>query len=220
MQQFAVIFDMDGVIVNNGKYHKQAWEEFSKKHIIPFSEEKFKTVFFGRTNEQVLPKLFKRDLSRQEIRQLADEKELIYRKIFAPHLAPVEGLRHFLNELNQAKIPIGIATSAPKENVSFIINGLAIENYIRTIVNDSMVFAGKPAPDIYIETAKLLNKKPGNCVVFEDSLSGTQSAWNAGAKVIALTTTMPAKEHTFAHHIINDFTEISIQIICQKLFNS
>jgi len=220
MQQLAVIFDMDGVIVDNSKYHQQAWEEFSKKYNIHFSEEKFKTVFFGRINEEVLPILFNRDLSRQEISKLADEKEKIYREIYAPHLTPVKGLLHLLNELNQANIPVGVATSAPKENVDFIINGLDIGNYISTIIDDSMVSEGKPAPDIYIETAKRLNTKPADCVVFEDSFSGTQSAWNAGAKVVAVTTTMPAKKHTFAHHIINDFTEISIHIIRNKLFNS
>jgi len=219
MKQLAVIFDMDGVIVDNSKYHQQAWEEFSKEYNIHFTEEKFKTVFFGRINEEVLPILFNRDLSRQEISKLADEKEKIYREIYAPHLTPVKGLRNLLHELNQANIPVGVATSAPKENVDFIINGLDIGNYINTIIDDSMVSEGKPAPDIYIETAKRLNTKPADCVVFEDSFSGTQSAWNAGAKVVAVTTTMPAKKHKFAHHIINDFTEISIHIIRKKLFN-
>jgi len=204
---------MDGVLVDNGAYHYQAWKMFCDKFDILFSEDKFRTFFFGRTNEQVLGDLFKNDLTAHEIKQLALEKEQIYRDIYAPYLKPVKGLLSFLDNLKENKIPVGVATSAPKENVDFVLSGLNIQKYVDVIVDDSMVSNGKPHPEIYLKAAQLLNTEPGNCVVFEDSLSGTKSAFDAGTKVIALTTTLPSDKHKYAHQIIDDFNEISVERI-------
>lgn len=210
---FAVIFDMDGVIVNNGEFHFLSWKKFCDKYNISFSKDEFKNKFFGRTNKKVLPELFGRELSRKEIKSFGEEKEEIYRKIYKPHLQPVKGLVNFLEELKKENIPVGVATSAPPKNVDFIIHGLEIGNYIQTVVDDTMVTNGKPSPDIYLEAANRLNTNPGNCAVFEDSLSGTKAAWQAGAKVVALTTTLPAEKHKYAHRIIDDFESVSISFI-------
>ena len=211
--QVVVIFDMDGVIVDNGEFHFLAWKKFCDKHNISISKDEFKNKFFGRTNKEVLPELIGCDLSGEEIKSLDEEKEKIYREIYKPHMEPVNGLINFLQELKKNDIPVGIATSAPPENVDFVIDGLKIGDYIQTVVNDSMVANGKPAPDIYLEAAHRLNAKPENCVVFEDSLSGTKAAWDAGAKVVALTTTLPAEKHQHAHSIVDDFESVSVQVI-------
>lgn len=211
--EIAAIFDMDGVIVNNSKYHQKAWEEFSRRYDIPFSEEKFKHKFFGRTNKQVMPELFDRDLSDDEIKALDNEKEQIYRDIYRPHLKPVAGLIDFLEELQSHKIPVAVATSAPRQNVDFIFDGLGIEKYIDKVVTDAMVSEGKPHPEIYQKAAEMLGKKPEECVVFEDSKSGTKAAWDAGAKVIAITTTLPAEKHEHAHKTVPDFTSVSVELI-------
>lgn len=211
--QVTVIFDMDGVIINNGEFHFLAWKKFCKKHNISISKEAFKNKFFGRTNEEVLPELFEKNLTKEEIKSLGEEKEKIYREIYQPHMEPVNGLVRFLKELKKQNIPVGVATSAPPENVDFVIDGLKIGDYIQTVVNDSMVSNGKPAPDIYLEAARRLNANPKNCVVFEDSLSGTKAAWQAGAKVVALSTTLPAKKHKYAHRIVDDFESVSIRFI-------
>ncbi len=208
----AAIFDMDGVIVDNGKYHLKAWEEFCNRHNISFTEERF-NEFFGRTNEQVLTDMFHHDLSKQEIKKLGNEKEEIYREIYKPHLKPVEGLISFLEELQQNNIPTGVATSAPEENVDFVLDGLDIRGFIQIIVNDSMVTRGKPHPEIYLKTAELLKTDPQNCVVFEDSLSGTKAAFDAGTKVVAITTTVPAEKHKHAHLTVSNFNEISVKAL-------
>lgn len=210
---FAVIFDLDGVIVNNANYHQKAWEVFCKRHTVEFSTKKFKSEFFGKTNEKVLPELFRRDLSKQEIQKLSEEKEQIYREIYQPHLKPVNGLIPFLKSLDQNNIPAGVATSAPKANVAFLLDGLDIRKFFKVIVDDSMVKHGKPHPEIYVKAAKMLKIKPKNCIVFEDSIAGTKSARDAGSKVIALTTTLPAQKHKYADKIISDFTEVSVQLI-------
>ena len=209
----AVIFDMDGVIVDNGEFHQKAWQEFSNRYNIPFSDEKFQNDYFGRTNEQVLPEMFNRDLSENEIKKLGEEKEEIYREIYRPHLNPLPGLMEFLKELKKNEIPMGVATSAPQENVDFILEGLGIREFISEIVTDSMVKRGKPDPEIYLKAAEMLNRKPENCVVFEDSKSGTKAAWDAGTKVVAVTTTLPAEKHRHAHRIVSDFKNVTLSFV-------
>ncbi len=209
----AVIFDMDGVLIDNGDYHFQAWKIFCEKYGIPFSEEIFRSQYFGQTNELILSGMFEKGLTKAETETLASEKEEIYRTIYAPYIQPVNGLIPFIKMLKTANIAIGIATSAPKKNVDFVLNALNIENQIDVIVYDSMVSKSKPHPEIYLKAAELLKTKPSACVVFEDSLSGTKSAYDAGAKVIALTTTLPAEKHRFANKIIKDFTEVNLKDI-------
>ncbi|VAW23870.1 Beta-phosphoglucomutase [hydrothermal vent metagenome] len=216
--RFSVIFDMDGVIVDNGHYHQLAWMAFCNSHKIPFSENEFKSRFFGRTNEQILPALFKKNLPPDEIDKLGEEKEAAYRKIYKPRMTPVKGLIPFLAGLKKGGYPVAIATSAPKSNIDFVLKGIKIQHFIDCVVDDKMVARGKPDPEIYLKTASLLNTAPYNCVVFEDSLSGTKSAFDAGTKVVGLTTTMPENEHKYVHHVIRDFSEISVELLSEIFF--
>lgn len=203
----AVIFDMDGVLVDNGEYHFKAWARFCEKYGILFSEEEFRTKYFGQANDNVLTGLMGKELSASEMNGLADEKEQMYREIYAPDICPVNGLTAFIDELKKANIRIGVATSAPKANVDFVTDALGIKDKIDVIVYDSMVSNSKPHPEIYLKTAELLQMKPSDCIVFEDSLSGTKSAFDAGARVIAITTTLPPEQHRYAHQTIKDFSE-------------
>lgn len=216
-KRIAVIFDMDGVIVDNGDFHVKAYAELCKRYNLEFSEEDFKVHKFGKVNEEVLSELFGRELVPDEIVRLAGEKEMLYREIYRPELKAMPGLIDLMKALKDNKIPVGVATSAPAENVEFILGGLDIGHYVDVVVDDSMVNEGKPDPEVYLKAAALLETEPGNCIVFEDSLSGTMAAYHAGAKVIALTTTLQAADHKYAHHTLSDFTSISVQELLQMI---
>lgn len=216
----AVIFDMDGVITDNAEFHKKAWKKFCASYGIPFNDEIFNTLFFGKTNLQVLPILFGKKLTPAEIGRFSEQKEIIFREIFQPEMKPVAGLVPFLEELHTSNIDIALATSAPPENIEMILGGLGIKKYFKVIVDDTMVSQGKPNPEVYLKASLLLGKKPSECVVFEDSLSGTQAAFDAGNIVVALTTSILASEHKYYHHIISDFREISVNFILQILFKN
>ncbi len=215
---FSVIFDIDGVIVDNSHFHQLAWKAFCSQHTIYFSEEEFLSNYFGSTNEQVLPLLFNRVLSKKEIDTLSSEKEELYRNIYNPHLKPVYGLIDFLDELKRNKIKVGAATSASPENVKFVFEGLGIKHFFDVIIDDSMVTKGKPNPEVYLLAAQKLNSDPKHCLVFEDSLSGTKAAFDAGSIVIGVTTTLRSEKHKYVHYLISDFTEISVNLIKHKFF--
>lgn len=203
-----VIFDMDGVIVDNYTFHLDAWEEFCIEHQIAFSRETFTRQFFGKNNNDILNALFGRNLSGNEVRVLGEEKESIYRKLYSPHIKPLNGLIPLLDSLKEKGIRIAIASSAPQSNIDFTIQNTGIGKYVDVIVNGDMVQRGKPHPDIFLKAAEMLNINPSVCLVFEDSFSGIEAAENAGMTVVAVATTHGKSEHRPNNLIISDFTEI------------
>jgi len=207
---FAVIFDMDGVMIDNRRYHKRAWFQFEKKYNLRVSESQKKKHVYGRTNDDIFEYFFKKRLPKSENKRLSEEKETIYRKSYAKHVKPVKGLIKFLDEIKKNKVKTAIATSAGVKNVNFVLGKTKTRKYFSIIVDERDVTRGKPDPQVYIKTAKKLKVKPKDCIVFEDALSGVESALRAKMKVVAITTGNTKKELSHAHYVINDFTQINL----------
>jgi beta-phosphoglucomutase len=213
MGKFAVIFDMDGVIVDSNPAHKEAINEFCKQHDIVLDEEKFRTHVNGRQNRDWIPAVFGSEMAKEEILKLAEEKEKLFRKVYEPTITPLPGLENFLNKLKERGIPVAIATSAPVENVNFTLERTGLRKYFETILDDRNVSKGKPHPDIYIKTVEALKYPASECIVFEDSLAGVESAKGAGCKVVGVLTTHTKEELKQTDYTIRDFNEISIEIL-------
>jgi HAD superfamily hydrolase (TIGR01509 family) len=207
---FAVIFDMDGVIVDSNPYHQIALKEFCEKHGYHLTDEYLKSKIFGRTNADWLNELFQNKLSQEQLLQFEEEKESLFRKIFEPHIKPVEGLLNFLKLLQQHQIPRAIATSAPTSNVEFVLEKTGVGEFFQIIIDGNMIEYSKPHPEIYLKTVEALGYPAHNCAVFEDSLSGIESAQKAGCKVIGLTTTHTQDELQNAQLVIDDFVQLSL----------
>ncbi len=209
-----LIFDMDGVLVDNHKWHFEAWAGFGKKHGLQITAEEF-GKHFGSTNRQVLVSLFGNSLSDNEFKALADEKEQIYRQMYSSFIKPVDGLPEFLQTIYQQGIPIALATSAPPENVEFTLKATGLKKYFDIITDSSMVTRGKPDPQVYLLTAAKLEVEPGECIVFEDSVPGIKSAKNAGMRVIAVATThKPDELLIYSKEIIINF-EASKEVVLE-----
>lgn len=210
--QLAVIFDMDGVLVDSNPYHKTSIELFLKKHHFSFTDEELKQKVWGRMNKEWLKVVFGDALSEAEIYQLGLDKELLYRQMYEKDIKEVKGLSNFLTLLNNHQVPCAVATSAPRVNVDFVFEHLQIGHFFSTILDDSHVKEGKPHPEIYLKTAQAIGFLPSQCIVFEDSLAGTTSAKNAGTKVIGITTTHTKEElQPTTHLVIDDFTQLSME---------
>lgn len=210
-RDLAAIFDMDGVIIDDNLYHKQAWIEFCKKYHFFLSEDDFNKYVYGRTNKDILSFLFNRELTLDDIHKYAGEKEAIFRELYKPHIKLPDGLFDLLNELKSNGVKMAVATSAPKENIDFVFKNLNIKSFFEIIIDESKVINNKPAPDIYLKTSKLLGVEPGNCIVFEDSISGINAALNAGMTVVAIATTYHEKDLKDATFIIKTFKEINLK---------
>ena len=203
-----VIFDMDGVIMDNNPYHEKAWKIFCEIYNVPLSDEELHKYVFGRIAKDTIDYIFKKDHSQEEVDRYVDEKEGLYRKMYIDSIRLVDGLKDFLEELKDNKIPSAIATSAPPDNVEFVFINLPIRNYFKFVLDASDIKNGKPDPEIYNKSILKLGMKPEQCVVFEDSLSGVQAANDAGAFVIALSTTHQPEEFHNVGGIIKNFREI------------
>lgn len=206
----AAIFDMDGTMIRNMAYHKKAWQEYLKRHDIHLSEDEFRSKISGKKNDQIFELVFGRKLSDSEIRRYSDEKEAIYRALYAPYIVEVEGLTNLINALHEKNIRTAIATTAPAKNREFALESLGLEGKFEIILGDEHAKLGKPNPEIYLSAARKLNISPSECAVFEDSPPGIKSGKNAGMLVIALLTSHNADELGLADYFVNDFTEVEV----------
>lgn len=207
MKNIGLIFDMDGVIVNNHEYHFRSWQKLGEDHNIRIDADFYREKMNGRTLMELMDIVFGREMDRAEAREIGLRKEAIYRELYRPYRATTNGLMPLLEMAQSKGIPMVVGTSAPKENVTFTLDDLGLRKYFSGVVDDSMVTKGKPDPEVYLNCAKMINRDPKNCIVFEDAVSGIKAGKAAGAKVVALATSHSRRELQ-ADWIIDDFTQL------------
>ncbi|MBQ3173350.1 MAG: HAD family phosphatase [Alistipes sp.] len=212
-----LLFDMDGVLVNNLDIHRQAFAEFFRRYGVERPFENLSRLF-GKGNDDIMGELMPRDIvERVGIRELGNQKEAIYREIYAPIIKPQEGLVSFLAACERAGLRCAVGSSGYRANVDFVLDKCNIGRYFAAAVAGDEVTRCKPDPEIYLTAAAKLGLKPNECVVFEDAEAGIEAAKRAGIKVVALATTFPRDflESTDADMIISDFRDITVDALRQ-----
>ncbi len=209
----AALFDMDGVLVDNHRFHMESWQQFATHHGRTITASQYARFINGRVAADSMPYVMQRALLVEEISTLAEEKEAIYRELYAQTLAPTPGLIDFLSALKNQNVPMAVGTSAPISNIAFTLDGTGIRSYFSAIVDASMIHRGKPDPEIYLAAAQRLGISPERCVVFEDAFSGIEAGLRAGMAVVALATTHTRDEliASKAQLIIDDFTQLTYE---------
>ena len=188
----AVIFDIDGTLVDNMHLHAEAFSVFAARHGLPPLTQEDRARLDGRRNSEIFPILFKREVPRDEWLAYEHEKEGLYRELSRGRLSPLNGLHDLIERLKVERIPIALATSAPKPNVVHTLAELDLAAEFPVIVRGDEVARGKPAPDVFIEAARRVGVDPADCLVFEDAPMGIEAAQAAGMRVVALTTSFAA----------------------------
>ncbi len=208
----AVIFDMDGVIVDTNPHHRTAWREYYQRNGRTLSDEDFVQYVSGKHNSAIVAHLFaNQTLTPDKVLQLGNEKETLFRELYRPVITPVAGLIAFLKTLKEAGIRTAVATSAPVENLDFIMDALGIRHYFDALLNESMVSHPKPDPEIYQKAMALLNVNPADSVIFEDSITGIQAAKASGAYVVGMATTQsPDELRSLVDDVAQDFTQMTL----------
>ena len=210
---FAVIFDLNGVIVNDLPYHIAACRAVCAHRGVQFTTQEFLQRFNGQTMPEILRALFGKTRARSTLARYAQEKERLYRQLYAPHFALIPGVRQLLRALRARGIPVAIATATHADNVAFVLRKGNIAPYFSVIVNGSRGIKGKPDPAIYTRAITRVGVPAARCVVFEDSPLGIRAAKAAGARVIALSTIEPKRHLRGADAIVKDFTKITVEDI-------
>jgi beta-phosphoglucomutase len=206
---FAIIFDMDGVIIDSNPYHQLAWAQFLVKKGIPFDDRIFQEKISGKTGDATLRLLLGTGLHDAEISGYLEEIDGCFQQILRNQqtLRPVDGLLPFMDLIREAGGSIALATSAPPGNVSLILEKLQLENRFEVITDRTHVRNGKPDPEVYLRTVRVLKIPKERCRVVEDSRSGILAALNAGLRVAGITTSLPeeALREAGAFMVIHDF---------------
>jgi len=204
----ALVFDMDGTMIANKKYHDDAWIAFCKTYRQDANIDDFIYRYAGKTNEAILEMVFDRKLTIEEIRNYENIKESIYREMYTPHFKLVDGLIDLLELAKQKGLKLAIATSAPQVNVDFVCKNGNIGKYFDTTINSTMVTEGKPSPEVFLKAAKALNVQPSECICFEDSKVGIAASLAAGMKTVGIATELSVETllGLGAHEAYSDFT--------------
>ena len=202
---------MDGVLVDTNPHHRTAWREFYQRYGKTLSDADFVEYVSGKHNTHIVAHLFAgQTLTPDEVLRLGNEKEALFRELYQPDIVAVQGLVDFLKALKAAGILTAVATSAPVENLDFVIDALDLRPYFDALLNESMVSRPKPDPEIYQKAMGTLGVEPGESVVFEDSMTGIRAARASGATVVGVATTQtPDELRPFVDDVIGDFTEMT-----------
>jgi beta-phosphoglucomutase len=219
MRPQAIIFDMDGTLINNNPYHILAWQEFYKNLGRELTLEHYKTNMNGKINREIFEDIFSRHLTTEELTDYIDQKESLYRKLYEPHIAPIAGLMDLLQSISDQKIPMAVATSGLPVNVQFAFDRLSMRHYFEVVVDSTYITKGKPHPEIYLKAAELVKADPTKCLAFEDAIAGINSAKAAGMKVVGIATTHSREDLAHADLIINDYRDITLPQIESLLDN-
>lgn len=188
----AVVFDLDGTLVDNMGFHLRAWQATAEELGVTVSAEQFEREFAGRKNEEIFPALLGRPVPPDALHALAEAKEARYRELYRPHLQPMRGAPELLDALTSRGVKVGIASAAPAENRKMVLEGLGWTSRFAAVVGGEGL-RGKPWPDIFEAAATRLGVEPSACIAFEDAVHGVVSASRAGMRVAGILSTTPAE---------------------------
>jgi len=214
----ALIFDLDGVIVDSHPVHKRAWKAFFASRGKTFSDEDLEFVVEGKKREDIL-RHFLGELTERQIKDYGAEKDALFRNS-AAELSPVAGVERFLSEISAAGLCAALASSASRGRVGYILQQLGLAEHFEAIVTGDDVTLGKPDPKIFQLAAAQIGIQPHDILVCEDAVNGVQAAKSAGMKCLAIAANGrgPVLRHAGADKIVPDFTEARLEEL-RLLFN-
>jgi beta-phosphoglucomutase family hydrolase len=207
----ALLFDMNGVIVDDMLFHERAWISLAERHGRTLTSDEFRQQMSGRRNRDNIRHVFGDGLSDEQVRALQIEKEEAYRAAYRPHLAPLAGLRDLLAAARAADLRLAVVTSAPAANIDLVLDGLDLRSAFDCVVTEAEVRRSKPDPEIFLLAAERCGGAPADCVVFEDSLAGVAAAVAARMAVVGVSTTHTADELRGCARVVPDFRGVTVE---------
>ncbi|MBN1369457.1 MAG: tRNA (adenosine(37)-N6)-threonylcarbamoyltransferase complex dimerization subunit type 1 TsaB, partial [Dehalococcoidaceae bacterium] len=203
---FAVIWDMDGVIVDSAPLHLQAWQDTFNPLGIDFPSKYFWNTF-GIKNDAIISGLGF-GITRQEASRIIRSKEQRFRELAVEGIKPLPGAIELIQSLKKRRVPMAVASSAPEENIKTILGALKIRQFFKAVVGGEQVKYGKPAPEVFLKASDMLGMQPDKCIVIEDAVPGVQAAKSAGMKVIAVTGTAGSGDLAEADMVVSSLAKL------------
>lgn len=204
----ALIFDMDGTMVDSMPAHAKAWDLFRQRHHLQLSVQEILERTTGRNGIECVRILLGDDLPDDQAQQAIDEKEADYRRIFARDFREVAGFSEFARRAKARGLEIAVATAGDRNNLHFVLERVHVKPDAE--VRGDQGLPGKPEPDIFLKAAKMLDVAPAECIVFEDAPFGIEAAKRADMRAVAICSTHRAEELAGPHVIasVRDYEEL------------
>ncbi len=215
----ALIFDMDGTMIDSMPYHAKSWGVFAARHGVTMDLGELMARTTGRTGTECMGELFGRVMSREEALPLVDEKELIYREMFAAEFTEVRGFRAFYAAARALGLKTCVGTAGDLHNVEFALSHLMLADPPHAIIRGDMGLPGKPEPAIFLEASRAVSIPASASIVFEDAPLGIEAARRAGMRAVAVCSTHSVAELAGSHVIaaVKNYDELMAQGFLQSL---
>ncbi len=207
----AVIWDLDGVIIDSGEAHLKGWKRLAKEEGVQFTDEQFWSTF-GWRNDAIIPLVWG-TLPPEQVQALGDRKEAYFREFARDLIQPLPGALELLSELHDAGYPQALASSTPTANIELISELLGLKRFITVFASGETVPRGKPAPDLFLKAAQLLGVAAQHCLVIEDAVAGIEAARAGGMHTIAVAGERDLPGLRAAELMVKSLTEVNIETI-------
>src|SRR5258708_1259494 len=209
----AIIWDLDGVIIDSAEAHRLAWHRLAQDLGIPYDDAQFWATF-GQRNDAIIPTLVS-PVSPEQVKEFADRKEHYFREFVRNSIAFLPGAQELLSALKDAGYAQALATSTPLANVALISDVLDLKRYLSAFVSGETVPRSKPAPDTFLKAAAELGVEPAKSLVIEDAVAGIEAARAGGMYCIAVAGERDLPGLRVADLMVKDLTEVTVEHIRQ-----
>lgn len=214
---WAVIFDWDGVVIDSSAAHEVSWEQLASEEGRSLPHDHFERGF-GLRGDSIIREILGWPADDATLRRLIGRKEELYRaEIRRTGLTLLPGIAAFLEALDDGRIPYGVGSSTPRGNIDCAMEMLGLEGRFRAVVAAGDVTRGKPEPDVFLEAARRLGLPAHRCVVVEDAPAGIEAAHRGGMLAVGLSTTHPAHRLSAADWVVQRLDEIGIDALRNHL---
>ncbi len=207
----AILWDLDGVIVDSFDGHYRAWERLFAEMGEPFTLEDFRRTF-GMNNRNIFKTLLDRELPEEELWLLSNRKEKYFRDGICGHAQLLPGVAEWLERFHRMGLKQAVASSAPQENIDAHLDELGIRGWFEAVVSGEKL-SGKPDPAVFLQAARLLGVAPAECLVIEDAVPGVTAAKSGGMRCLAVLTSNPAEKLAKADVIVEDLTHFTGEML-------
>ena len=182
----AVLWDMDGTLIDSEEFHWISWRDTLAKEGIVITREQFLSSF-GQRNDSIIPQWLGAGSSPERIERIANAKEELYRYLIIHNgISPLPGVAHWVRQLHQQGWIQAVASAAPRANIDAVLEALSATHIFQGIVSAEDVHRGKPDPEVYLTAASRVGVPPERCIVVEDAVTGVEGARRAGIKSIGV----------------------------------
>jgi beta-phosphoglucomutase family hydrolase len=205
----ALIFDMDGVIVDNTPIQARAFQLLFRDLDLKADANDLLRRFNGMPATEILEQLFDEPKPTEELQKYADQREFLYRTLYWEERQPLAGLVGFLEAARATGLKIGLGSGSANDTLSYILDHLDLRRFFDVVVGADDVDAGKPHPETYATVAEKLGVASANCLVFEDAVLGEHAAYKAGMHCVAVLTNLVANDFQAPLLAIKNFAEVT-----------